>query len=112
MTRLYDILAEIHLQNILIQYIMEAVSFLQTEIFAVQVSMDVTDLGVRYARRVYQVCILYGISGVPLSLFGNQTTWLIQAQILGQLNDRDALAFKESVYNECTMIAVAVSIST
>jgi hypothetical protein len=79
---------------------------------AVQVSLDVADLGARYIRRVYQLCKLYGISGIPLSIFGNQTTWRIQAQILGQLNDGDAVAFKESVYNECTMIAVAVSIST
>jgi hypothetical protein len=42
--------------------------------------------------------------------FGNRTTRRMQAQILGQLKEEDALAFKESVYYECTMIAVSVGL--
>jgi hypothetical protein len=57
-----------------------------------------------YARefvRCYQLCKLYGETGIPL--FSSET-------VLGQLKEEDALAFKESVYYECTMIAVSVGL--
>jgi hypothetical protein len=91
---------------------MEAFGGTGSLIFIIQISLDVADLGARHFMRSYQLCKLYGIPGILLSVFGNHTTWRIQAQILGKLNDEDALAFKASVYNECTMIAVAVSIPT
>jgi len=58
--------------------------------------------------RVFHLYSIYGISAIPLQLFGSQTTWRLQAQILGEMRDEAAMAFKESVYNECTMISVAV----
>jgi hypothetical protein len=72
--------------------------------------LEFADVTARGIVRGYQACRLYGLSGIPLSIFGNRTTWRIQAQILGHLRNEDALAYKESVYNECTMIAVAVRI--
>jgi hypothetical protein len=71
--------------------------------------LDVADLYAREFMRVMQLHKWYVLSGVLLYLFGNRTTWVIQARILGQVKDDDALAFKRSVYDECTMIAVAVS---
>jgi hypothetical protein len=87
---------------------MEAVVGLN--VVALGVALDVADLYARKFVRGFQLCKWYGPSGIALFLFGNRTTWRIQAQILGQVKDEDALAFKTSVYNECTMIAVAVSI--
>jgi hypothetical protein len=75
-----------------------------------RIFLDIADAFARKFVRGYQLWKWYGQAGVPLFIFGNRTTWRIQAQILGELNDDDALAFKTSVYNECTMIAVAVSI--
>jgi hypothetical protein len=76
---------------------------------SIRLALDVADVYAREFVRGYQLCKWYGQSGIPLFIFGNRTTWRIQAQILGELDDDDALAFKTSVYNECTMIAVAVS---
>jgi hypothetical protein len=76
-----------------------------------QVILDVADVYAREFVRGLQLSKWYGPSGIPLFLFGSRTIWRIQAQILGQLKDGDALAFKKSVYNECTMIAVAVRTS-
>ena len=44
-----------------------------------------------------------------LNVYGSHTVWLLQAQIIGELQDEDALAFKKMACDECTMIAVAVS---
>ncbi|KAJ8068877.1 hypothetical protein OCU04_002561 [Sclerotinia nivalis] len=43
-------------------------------------------------------------------MYGSRTIWLLQAQIVGQLQDEDALAFKKMACDECTMIAVAAAI--
>ena len=51
---------------------------------------------------------LYGLSGIVLLFFGSRTTWRVEAQILGKLDDKEALEFKKSVKDECTMISVAV----
>lgn len=51
---------------------------------------------------------LYGLPGIVLLFFGSQTTWRIEAQVLGKLDDKEALEFKKSVQDECTMISVAV----
>jgi hypothetical protein len=77
-------------------------------ITCVTVSLDAADFCARQIVRGLQLYELYGPSGTPLLLFGNRTIWRIQAQTLGRVNDDDALAFKKSVYDECTMIAVAV----
>jgi hypothetical protein len=73
-----------------------------------QLFLDVADFYAREIVRVIRLHKLYGPSGIPLLLFGSRAIWRIQAQILGQVKDDDALEFKKSVYNECTMIAVAV----
>jgi hypothetical protein len=70
--------------------------------------LDGADFCARQFVRVLQLYDFYGPWGIPLLLFGNRTIWRIQAQTLGRVNDDDALAFKKSVYDECTMIAVAV----
>jgi hypothetical protein len=70
----------------------------------------IADLCARELVRGIQLFKRYGPSGIPLFLFGSRTTWRMQAQILGQVKDDDALAFTKSVYNECTMIAIAVRI--
>ena len=51
---------------------------------------------------------LYGISGILVEIFGNNDVWRMQAQVLGSLNDDDALTFRQSIQNECNMEAVAV----
>jgi hypothetical protein len=79
-------------------------------IISVRVVLDIADQYGRELVRAIQLFKWYGPSSIPLFLFGSRTTWRIQAQILGQVKDDDALAFKKSVYDECTMIAVAVRI--
>ncbi|CCD43743.1 hypothetical protein BofuT4_P009910.1 [Botrytis cinerea T4] len=49
----------------------------------------------------------YGIAAISLKLYGSHTVWLLQAQIIGELQDEDAISFKKMAYDECTMIAVA-----
>jgi hypothetical protein len=88
---------------------MEALPAFGTGYFTISVVVDIVDEYAREFVRCYQLCKMYGVTGVPLFIFGNRTIWRMQAQILGELKDEDALAFKESVYNECTMIAVSVS---
>ncbi|ATZ52382.1 hypothetical protein BCIN_08g01250 [Botrytis cinerea B05.10] len=52
----------------------------------------------------------YGIAAISLKLYGSHTVWLLQAQIIGELQDEDAISFKKMAYDECTMIAVAAAI--
>lgn len=75
-----------------------------------RIFLDIADSYAREIVRGYQLCKWYGQFGILLFFLGNRTTWRIQAQILGELSEDDALAFKSSVYNECTMIAVAVRV--
>lgn len=51
---------------------------------------------------------LYGISGFIVWWFGSKNVWRMQAQVLGGLKDEDAMAFRKSIQDECTMTAVAV----
>ncbi|KAF2671958.1 hypothetical protein BT63DRAFT_422471 [Microthyrium microscopicum] len=53
---------------------------------------------------------LYGPAGVVLYLFGSRSTWRIQAEILGTLDDNDALDYRKAVQEECTMLSVASAI--
>jgi hypothetical protein len=59
-------------------------------------------------RRPIDLFDLYGVSGIFLYLFGSRTTWRTEAHVLGTVSDDDALNFKKSVQDECTMISVAV----
>ncbi|KAF7927399.1 uncharacterized protein EAE97_010074 [Botrytis byssoidea] len=52
----------------------------------------------------------YGIGALSLKMYGSRTVWLLQAQIIGELQDEDAIAFKKMACDECTMIAVAAAI--
>lgn len=62
-------------------------------------------------RRPLDLFDLYGYPGLALFLFGSRTTWT-EAYVLGKVNDEDAMNFKKSVQDECTMISVAVSLSS
>jgi hypothetical protein len=91
---------------------LQAVELVLSINLSARIILDIADLFAREIVRALQLVEWYGPSGIPLFLFGSRTVWRIQAQILaGQLNQDDALAFKTSVYNECTMIAVAVRTS-
>jgi hypothetical protein len=88
---------------------MDSVSVAYLTWTLVRVTFDIADLYARHLVRGIRLFRLRDPSGIALLLFGNRTTWRIQAQILGQMKDGDALEFKASVYNEYTMIAVAAS---
>lgn len=66
---------------------------------------------IQAVRRPLDLYRLYGYSSVVLLLFGSWTTWRTEAFVLGKVNDEDALSFKKSVQDECTMISVAVSLT-
>lgn len=51
----------------------------------------------------------YGILGIILWLFGSRDVWQMQLQVLHSTSSTDAVSFKESVQNESSIIAVAVS---
>ena len=59
--------------------------------------------------RPIQLVYLYGASGLVYYVFGNRTIWRTEMQVLGNFKDEDALNFKKSVQEECSMISVAVS---
>lgn len=63
-------------------------------------------------RRPLDLFDLYGYPGLALFLFGTRTTWRTEAYVLGKVNDEDAMNFKKSVQDECTMVSVAVSLSS
>jgi hypothetical protein len=84
---------------------MEAVSNFTFAASSLRLCVVFLDDHAREFVRCYQLYKLYRETGSALFFFGNRTTWRMQAQIHGQLKE-DASAFKESVYNECTMIAV------
>ncbi|KFY74581.1 hypothetical protein V499_05402 [Pseudogymnoascus sp. VKM F-103] len=74
------------------------------------ISLEVADLLARTAVRAFKLFMLYGLSSIPLLLFGSRATWRIEAQVIGQLKEEDAMTFKKSILDECTMIAVAAAI--
>lgn len=61
--------------------------------------------------RPFRLYGLYGALGALLFFFGSRTTWSVEAQVLGRLDEDDAMQFKKSVQDECTMVSVAVSTS-
>lgn len=67
-------------------------------------------LGTLFAMAIRPVLLvhLYGLPGAFLLVFGSQTTWLTEAQVLCTMCDEDALNFKKSIQDECTMVSVAV----
>jgi hypothetical protein len=84
-----------------------------TSIIAVaDIGFEIVDTFRNEIVRVVHLMSWYGPSGLVLFLFGSRTTWRMQAQVLGQLKEEDALGFKKSVYDECTMVSVAVRVHT
>ncbi|KAF2116048.1 hypothetical protein BDV96DRAFT_645399 [Lophiotrema nucula] len=75
-----------------------------------QTTLDVADVGARHSLRVFRLLQVYDLSGLFLFMFGSEMTWRLEAQVLGQMADDDALAFKKYVQAECTMIFVAAAI--
>lgn len=60
------------------------------------------------AYRPFALLKYYGLPGLFYLVFGSRSTWRAQAHVLGTLADEDALNFKKSVQDECTIISVAV----
>ncbi|TGO42753.1 hypothetical protein BHYA_0005g00180 [Botrytis hyacinthi] len=52
----------------------------------------------------------YGTGALSLNIYGSRTVWHLQAQVIGGLQDEDAIEFKKMACDECTMIAVASAI--
>jgi hypothetical protein len=75
----------------------------------VRLSLDVADAVARHGLRAIRLLELYGPSGLFLFWFGSKSTWRMEAQVLGELIDEDAMAFKKCVQDECIMVSVAVS---
>lgn len=71
--------------------------------------LDTLDIYFRTLAHAINLYRLYGPSGLILLFFGSRTTWRVEAQVLGQLDDDVAMDFKKSVQDECTMISTAVS---
>jgi len=53
--------------------------------------------------------LMYGPSGIFISIFGSRDVWQMQMQVLSSLDDADAINFKKSIQQESSIIAVAVS---
>lgn len=52
---------------------------------------------------------IYGPPGLIFWLVGSRTTWRMQVQVLGKLDDKESLEFKKSLQDGCTMVSIAVS---
>ncbi|KAF7507474.1 hypothetical protein GJ744_010405 [Endocarpon pusillum] len=72
--------------------------------------VTISEAVAQFTIRCFHLIRLYGPPGFVLLFFGSQTTWRIEAQVLGKLDDKEALEFKKSVQDECTMISVAAAI--
>ncbi|TLD30016.1 hypothetical protein E2P81_ATG06669 [Venturia nashicola] len=70
----------------------------------------ITALVAQQALKSFRLLTLYGPSGLLLYYFGSLVTWRVEAQVLGQLDDDEAMQFKKSVQDECTMVSVAAAI--
>lgn len=57
----------------------------------------------------YEYIVIYGTSGVLLWSFGSRDVWNVQANMLGSMNDGDAVAYRDSVQSAANSIGVAVS---
>ena len=74
----------------------------------ISLSIDTLSLFTSIGTTRFQYVRLYGLSGIVLSVFGSTAVWHLQAKVLGSLDDKDALEFRKSMQDECTMTAVAV----
>lgn len=60
-------------------------------------------------QRFLELNRLYGLSGFIIALSGSSNVWQAEARVLGDMNNDQAMEFRKSVQDECSMIAVAVS---
>lgn len=89
---------------------MEPLSTIAIHLGILDTILEVGDILRVRALKGLRLCELYGSPGLFLFLFGNQTAWKLQAQIVGGIDDDAVMAFKKSVQDECTMISIAVRI--
>lgn len=95
---------------------MDAFPITTAAIDIVSTGLSIALLLVSGPNRLIGLIRLYGPSGVLLFIFGSQTTWRLEAQVLrhidrdGNLIDDSAQAFKRTVSDECTVISVAVGL--
>jgi hypothetical protein len=87
---------------------MDALSAVTSALAVASFAIQVIEISTRQIFRPLHLFRLYGLGGLFLYAFGNRTTWCVQAQVLGNLENSDAETFKKSVQDECTMISVAV----
>lgn len=87
---------------------MEGLAIIPAAFMTIRLLLDGTDYVLRSARRAVLLVGIYGSPGIFLFLFGNRSTWRLEAQIIGKLQDADATSFKDAVQGQCSMISVAV----
>ncbi|CZS93649.1 uncharacterized protein RAG0_03831 [Rhynchosporium agropyri] len=89
---------------------MDPLPLASTIAHVLQIIILVVKIFAQTIRRPMDLVDLYGVSGIFLYFFGSRTTWGTEAQVLGTVSDDDALSFKKSVQDECTIISVAAAI--
>ena len=87
-----------------ISYMFEAVDE------AYKLSGAVARAPIKTVETLYFFTSRYGPSGIFIWIFGSREVWQMQMQVLGSLDDADAINFKKSIQQESSIIAVAVSI--
>ena len=91
--------------------LISVLSITSTVIDLLQLSSSVASYPVGSVSDLIALLRLYGISGYFVWAYGSQSVWRMQAKLLGSFNDNDAMAFRKSMQDECTMTAVAVCLS-
>jgi hypothetical protein len=87
---------------------MDPVAMMSIAIELISIGLDIGDIGARAVASSIPLIRLYGPRGLLLFVFGDRTAWRTQAAVLGNLEDEEAMAFKKSVQNECSMVSIAV----
>jgi len=85
------------------------------EFFAVAASMGtissaLIQVPIDTIQSVFFFLMLYGPAGIVIWTFGSREVWQMQMQVLSSPDDADAMNFKQSIQQESSIIAVAVSI--
>jgi fructose-1,6-bisphosphatase len=90
---------------------MRALAFATLLINVVEIPIRLFSLCKNVFQQSVALYDLYGSSATLLLLLGSRTTWVTEAQVLGRFQDEEALQFRQSVQDECTMVSVAVGIA-
>ncbi|KAJ6138338.1 hypothetical protein N7471_004824 [Penicillium samsonianum] len=61
-------------------------------------------------KRILALIRLYGLSGMLVAFCGSSNVWQVEAKVIGELDDDQAIEFRKSVQDECSMIAVAAAL--